>query len=540
MKKIYVNGRIFAGELPLQEAFAVENDRFVAVGSDGDMLALREEGDEVIDLGGRFVCPGFNDSHMHLLNYGNAMTGCDLAAHTSSLEELQGALRDFIREQGIAPGQWVKGRGWNQDYFAGEKRIPTRQELDAVSTEHPICIVRCCGHALVVNTAALTLLGLDGSQPQPEGGQYETEADGYPNGIFCDTAMTMVLTRMPLPTRADIRRMLRAACRAYNAVGVTSAHSDDLLAFEGVDWHEVMEAYKELDRAGELTVRINEQSQLTTVEGLEQFLAEGYHTGWRQGNLRVGPLKILGDGSLGARTALMSQGYADAPEEKGLAIYTQEQLDALISCAHSAGMQVAVHVIGDGILDRVLAAYEKAFAENPREDHRSGVIHVQLTRRDQLDKMAQMQLHAYVQSVFLDYDSRIVHARAGEKLASTSYAFHTMKEMGMRVSNGTDCPVEKPDPMRGVQCAVTRQPIDGSLPPYNPQEAMSLEEALRSYTAEGAWASFEEKEKGCIAPGMLADFVVLSANPFDAQPSQLASIRALETYLGGERVYSEA
>jgi len=540
MKKIYVGGRVFTGALPLQEAFAVENGRFAAVGSAAEVLALREEGDEVIDLGGRFVCPGFNDSHMHLLNYGKAMTGCDLAAHTSSLEELQGALRDFIRAQGIAPGQWVMGRGWNQDYFAGEKRIPTRQELDAVSTEHPICIVRCCGHALVVNTAALTLLGLDGSQPQPEGGQYETEEGGYPNGIFCDTAMTMVLTRTPLPTRADIRRMLQAACRAYNAVGVTSAHSDDLLAFEGVDWHEVMEAYKELDAAGELTVRINEQSQFTTVEGLEQFLAEGYHTGWRQGNLRVGPLKILGDGSLGARTALMSQGYADAPEEKGLAIYTQEQLDALISCAHKAGMQVAVHVIGDGILDRVLLAYEKAFAENPREDHRSGVIHVQLTRPDQLDKMAQMKLHAYVQSVFLDYDSRIVHARAGEKLASTSYAFHTLREMGLHVSNGTDCPVEYPDPMRGVQCAVTRQPIDGSLPPYNPGEAMSLEEALRSYTVEGAWASFEEKEKGQIAPGMLADFVVMSANPFDVQPSQLASIRALETYLGGERVYSEA
>lgn len=539
MKRIYVSGRVFAGRLPLQEAFAVEGERFAAVGSDGEVLALRAEGDEVIDLGGRFVCPGFNDSHMHLLNYGAAMSGCDLAAHTASLADVQNALRDFIRREGIAPGQWVKGRGWNQDYFAGEKRIPTRHDLDAVSMEHPICIVRCCGHALVVNTMALTLLGLDGAQPQPEGGQYETESDGHPNGVFCDNAMPMALTRMPLPDRAEIRRMMREACRKLNSVGVTSAQTDDLLAFEGVDWHEVMEAYKEMDAAGELTVRVHEQSQFMTVEGLQNFLAEGYHTGWRQGKLRVGPLKILGDGSLGARTALMSQGYADAPGEKGLAIFTQEQLDALISCAHNAGMQVAVHVIGDGILDRVLAAYEKAFAANPHEDHRSGVVHVQLTRPDQLEKMAQMKLHAYVQSVFLDYDSRIVHARAGEKLASTSYAFRTMREMGMHVSNGTDCPVEKPDPMRGVQCAVTRQPIDGSLPPYNPGEAMTVEEALRSYTAEGAWASFEEREKGCIAPGMLADFVVMSENPFDVEPSRLASIRAVETYLGGEKVYSE-
>lgn len=540
MKTLYVNGRVFAGQLPLQEAFAVEDDRFAAVGSDAEVLAQRGEGDAVIDLGGKFVCPGFNDSHMHLLNFGNAMSCCDLASHTASMEDMQEALRAYIRQRDIAPGQWVKGRGWNQDYFAGEKRIPTRQDLDAVSTEHPIGIVRCCGHAMVVNTAALRLLGLDGTQPQPDGGEYGVEADGYPNGIFCDNAMPMVLTRLPLPTRADIREMLRMACRAYNAVGVTSVHSDDLLAFEGVDWHEVMEAYKELDAAGELTVRVNEQSQFATVEGLKQFFAEGYNTGWQQGNLRVGPLKILGDGSLGARTALMSQGYADAPEEKGLAIYTQEQLDALISCAHKAGMQVAVHVIGDGILDRVLLAYEKAFAEQPRDNHRSGVIHVQLTRPEQLEKMAQMKLHAYVQSVFLDYDTRIVHARAGEKLASTSYAFRTLREMGMHVSNGTDCPVEKPDPMRGIQCAVTRQPIDGSLPPYNPGEAATLEEALRSYTAEGAWASFEEDVKGCIQPGMLADFVILSGNPFESAPEKLAAIRAVETYLGGAKVYSEA
>jgi len=540
MKTLYVNGRVFAGQLPLQEAFAVEDDRFAAVGSDAEVLAQRGEGDAVIDLGGKFVCPGFNDSHMHLLNYGNAMAACDLTAHTSSVEDVQQALRDFIRDQGIAPGQWVVGRGWNQDYFAGEKRIPTRHELDAASTEHPICIVRCCGHALVVNTAALNLLGLDGTQPQIEGGEYGVEADGYPNGIFCDTAMPMVQSRMPLPDRAEIRRRLVSACRAYNAVGVTSVHSDDLLSIEGVDWRVIMEAFKEVDAAGELTVRLNEQSQFTTVEGLREFLAEGYNTGWTQGKMRVGPLKILGDGSLGARTALMSQGYADAPQEKGLAIYTQEQLDALVSCAHKAGMQVAVHVIGDGILDRVLLAYEKTFAACPRENHRSGVIHVQLTRPDQLEKMAQMGLHAYVQSVFLDYDTRIVHARAGEALASTSYAFRTMKEMGMHVSNGTDCPVEKPDPMRGVQCAVTRQPIDGSLPPYNPGEAMTVEEALRSYTAEGAWASFEEDVKGCIKPGMLADFVILSGNPFESAPEKLAAIRAVETYLGGTKVYSEA
>ena len=234
----------------------------------------------------------------------------------------------------------------------------------------------------------------------------------------------------------------------------------------------------------------------------------------------------------------MSKDYADEPDERGLAIFTQEQFDELIGYAHSHGMQVAVHAIGDGILDRILTSYERAFAACPRDDHRSGVVHVQITRPDQLEKMRKLQLHAYVQSIFIDYDSRIVEARVGKALAASSYAFHGMKQMGMHVSNGTDCPVEMPVAMRGIQCAVTRRPLNGSLPPYRPEEAMSVEEALRSYTAEGAWASFEEKVKGEIRPGMLADFVVLAENPFETAPEALGGIAVEAAYLGGAQVYA--
>lgn len=252
---------------------------------------------------------------------------------------------------------------------------------------------------------------------------------------------------------------------------------------------------------------------------------------------RIGPLKLLGDGSLGARTAFLSGCYADAPGERGIAIFTQNQLDEMISLAHRNGMQVAVHAIGDGILDRVLAAYEKAFANDPRTDHRSGIVHVQLTRPDQLERMHRLNLHAYVQTIFLDYDSHIVHARAGDTLAGSSYAFRSLKASGMHVSNGTDCPVELPDPMRGIQCAVTRQPLDGSLPPYRPEEAMTVADALLSYTAEGAYASFEENFKGRIAPDMTADFVVLSDNPFHTPACELSHIHPLLTILGGRIVY---
>ena len=538
MKTIFVNGRVFTGTLPLQEAFSVRDGRFVQVDSNEVLRETLLPGDRFVDLEGRFVCPGFNDSHMHLLNFGYSLECCDLSRHTDSLLSLQDALRDYIRTQDIAPGEWVRGRGWNQDYFSPDTGIPTRRAMDSVSDRHPICITRCCGHCLAVNTRALEMLGLmDCGGWQAEGGRVDVDEDGVPTGVFRDEAMSLVLSRMPTPGREEIRRMLRNAARAMSACGVTSVQTDDFCAFDGLNYEEVIAAYRSLIESGELPVRVCEQSQFTTTEALSAFLNKGYNTGWGDDRFRIGPLKLLGDGSLGARTAFLSRDYADAPGERGLAIFTQEALDGLIGLAHSRGMQVAVHVIGDGILDRVLLAYERAFAACPCADHRSGLVHVQITRPDQLRRIQSLKLHAYVQSVFLNYDTHIVKERVGEALAAGSYAFHTLHEMGLHVSNGTDCPVEYPDPMRGIQCAVTRRPLDGSLPAYRPEEAMSLSEALLSYTREGAYASFEERDKGLIAPGMLADFTVLSDNPFEVPAESLHRIHAVETWLGGKRVY---
>ena len=350
--------------------------------------------------------------------------------------------------------------------------------------------------------------------------------------------MSYVYTRLPAPSREDLKRMIRTASRELNRRGITSCHSDDLCCFENVPWTEVIAAYRELEDAGELTVRVYEQSQFTTPEDLQEFLDQGYNTGTGSDFFRIGPLKMLGDGSLGARTAYLSHGYADAPEERGIPIFSQQEFDDMILLAHQNGMQVAIHAIGDGILDRILSAYEKAFTVCPRKDHRSGVVHVQLTRPEQLEKMAALNLHAYIQTIFLDYDTRIVRDRAGEPLASTSYAFHAMGSLGISRSNGTDCPVEYPDPMRGIQCAVTRQPLDGSLSPYRPEEAMTVEEALSLYTAGSAYASFEELKKGRIQPGMLADFAVFAENPFDTAPECIAVIQAEAAYVGGKRIFA--
>ncbi len=540
MRTIYYGGKVFTGALPLQRAFIVEDGRFLSVGTDEELLAQRRKGDETVCLGGRFVCPGFNDSHMHLLNYGNTMEQCDLTRATGSLTALQDALRDFAASHPGDPDSWLLGRGWNQDLFSPATGIPTRQDLDAVTSDRPVGIVRCCGHCLSVNTRALELLGLDENTPVPDGGAADKDEMGRLTGVFRDTAMPLVQSRLPAPTREDMKRMIRNACQALNSVGVTSCHSDDFCAFENTSWQEVMAAFLEVRDEGKLTVRVNEQSQFPGVNELKDFLSRGLTTGSGDESFRIGPLKLLGDGSLGARTAFLSESYADDPSEKGLAIFTQEQLNEMISLANEHDMDAAVHAIGDGILDRVLNAYEYAFSRHPRDNHRSGVVHVQLTRPDQLEKMRRLKLHGYVQTIFIDYDSHIVRDRAGEKLASTSYAFRTLREMGLHVSNGTDCPVEWPDPMRGVQCAVTRQPLGGSLPPYRPEEAFSVEEALQLYTWEGAHASYEEDSKGRIAAGMTADFVIMSGDPFETPVQELYRIHALSTYLAGNRVFAAA
>ena len=536
MKTIYFNGNVYTGDEALVSAFAVENGKFVFAGSDAEAKALAAEGDTLTDLGGKFVCAGFNDSHMHLLNYGASLGAAKLAEHTGSLADLQDALRAFLAAHPRKNGAWLRGRGWNQDYFTDVDRMPNRYDLDRVSTEVPICATRACGHCLVVNSKALELLGVTADTPQPEGGEIGME-NGEPDGRFFDNAMEPVYDSIPVPSKEEIKDMIRSACKALNSYGVTSSQSDDYCVYRAVPWQTVNEAYKELEDSGELTVRVYEQSNFTDLESLKGFVEAGNVTGIGTDRFKIGPLKMLGDGALGARTAFLSRPYADDPSTCGIPVFTQETMDEMIGYANAHGMQAAVHTIGDACLDRVLSTYEKALAENPREDHRHGIVHCQITRADQLEKIAKMHLHVYAQSIFLDYDNHIVEERVGKELASTSYSWKTLMNNGVSVSNGTDCPVELPDALACMQCAVTRTTLRDHVGPYLPDQKFTVQEALDSYTIRSAEASFEENVKGQIAEGMMADFVVLGQNPFEVDESTIKDIPVCRTYLAGELVY---
>ena len=529
MRTVYFNASVYTGESHLAEAFGVEEDVFFFTGTNADALAL--DADAFVDLQGAFVCAGFNDSHMHLLNFGQSLTIAPLHRHTGSLT----AMLDCLKQTTPGRGGWILGRGWNQDYFADENRMPNRRDLDLISTENPVCAIRACGHALSINSKALEILGITGDTPQPEGGQIVMES-GVPNGILLDNAMDLVLPVIPAPGKEDLKNMIRAACARLNTYGITSVQSDDYCVFRNVAWQEVNEAFRELETSGELTVRVYEQANFTDTAALKEFLSAGNLTGSGTDFFRIGPLKMLGDGALGARTALLSRPYADDPSTQGIGVFSQQEFDDLISCANEAGMQCAIHCIGDACLDMVLRSLQKALAEHPWEDHRHGIVHCQITRPDQLQKIAEMGLHVYAQSIFLDYDIHMVRQRVGDDLAQTSYSWKTLKTLGATVSNGSDCPVELPDVLAGIQCAVTRRDLKG-CPPYLPEEAFTVQEALDSFTSGSAYASFEEHRKGRIQPGMLADFVILDRNPMTEDPGNLRNIAVFKTYVGGRPVY---
>ena len=528
----YDHARIFTADGTHAECFVVENERFAFVGSSEDAARLFPNAQHV-DLHDQFVCPGFNDSHMHLLNLGNMLTQAQLSPVTDSLSSVLAALAEYVHMH--ADDLWILGRGWNQDYFTDENRYPTRDDLDAVCPDKPCLITRACGHTAIANTRALALAGIADAAPYVEGGRVATDENGRPNGLLEENAIDLVTGIIPVPDRAQIKQSLLLAMAHVNRFGITSVQSDDFSSTKA-PFEEVIAAYLELKAERRMTVRVTEQCLLGDKETLERFLALGYRTGWGDEWFRIGPLKLIGDGSLGSRTAYLRQPYSDAPDTCGIAIYSQETLSELIETAHRHDMQVAIHAIGDGAAELVLNAIEHAQTIFPRTDARHGIVHAQILTQQQAQRMKALNMHAYIQPIFLDYDTKIVYPRIGER-ADEAYPAASLLRMGVTVSGGSDSPVEPPDVMTGIQCAVTRKPVTRIAEhPYLPHEALTLSQALLSFTAAGAYASFEEHIKGRIREGMLADFVILGIDPFETNPEFLHRIPIRQTILGGKRV----
>ncbi len=539
MDTIFYNGRVYTmepGWTP-QSAVAVQDGIIQRVGSDEEVLALKTEQTQLIDLQGRTMLPGFTDSHMHLLSYGFSLEKVNFYS-ARCIDDLVSLAKTFLAERPYLA--WMQGRGWNQEYWK-ENRFPTRYDLDRISTDIPMSFTRACGHIIVVNSRALEVMGVTKDTEDPFGGHIDKDENGEPLGIFREAARDIVYNALPELTVEDIKRMLRNGMDGLVKEGITEVQTDDFEALPPGQYQKVLDAYHQLEEEDALKVRVFEQCLLASLPLLEQFLAEGHHTGEGTPMFRVGPLKLMADGSLGGRTAYLGRPYADDPSTEGIPVFTQEQLDKLVLTAQQGGMMAAVHCIGCGAAEMTMHAFEQAQLACPKPDLRHAIVHCQITDEPLLEQFAKLNVVAHIQPAFVDDDIPIVEARVGKELARTSYNWKTLQDSGVHIAGGSDSPVISFSVLNGIYCAVTRRRLNGEpAGGWLPDQKLTAEEAVRAYTMGGAYASYDERVRGTIRNGKYADLVVLDRDVFEAPEEEIKDIKVCMTVLNGRIVFSKA
>jgi predicted amidohydrolase YtcJ len=540
---IFINGDIYTGaELgfagapaklyPRAQAIAVRGDRIVAVGSAADIQAMKAANTRVVDLGERFVMPGFNDAHLHLSSGGFEHLNVELAG-TKSLQEMQQRIADRVRN--AAPGEWILGRGWDESKWTVQK-LPARQDLDAVTQEHPAIFSRADGHMSVANTAALKAAGITKSTPNPPGGKIDRDAAGEATGILREGAAGLVSSKEPAPTSEQRRRAIELALQDAAMYGVTSMQDNS-------SWEDYL-TYIDLEGQGKLTARISEWLMFNTpLDVLEQHRA--YHPAVDP-MLHTTMLKAYMDGSLGSHTAALLQPYADEPSNKGLPQYDQAKLNQMAEQRAAAGFQMGYHAIGDGGVEMALKAFADAqtyaqqhAAENPHvkaNDFRNRVEHAQVTTAEQIQRFHALGVIASMQPCHLLTDMNWAVTRIGPERAKTSYAWKQFLDNSVVLAFGTDYPVEPITPFRGLYAAITRKNEAGTKE-YYPEQKIGIDQAIAAYTTGAAFAEVAEHDKGRLAPGFLADFVVLDRDITKAAPADVLKTRVLRTVVGGKTVY---
>lgn len=549
--KIYVEKGRYA------EALLIEGGRITCVGGEEEVLERacaypQTEADDLvrIDCGGRTVVPGLNDSHLHLLSYGESLTRPQIAGVTS-MEALIERCRAFLTAHPDVAGDGILASGWNQDLFTDEKRMPNRHDLDRISRDVPVVLERVCGHILAANTRAIEMLGLTAQTPPYPGGDIYREADGYPSGLFTEGACRMVRALVP-PLTADAQRAaMRQAMQQAVSMGLTSVQSNDYHT-DRPEEQAVYAFLRDMYAKGEAPLRYRHQVCVGGCESLAENLREGCFADARRDPfytdpdawLTVGPLKLFQDGSLGAHTAMVRDGYIGAPDSHGTAWLPDETMEALVRLATSGGVQVVTHAIGDLAIEKVLGYYERAGGVDPQRRGavnplRHAIVHCQITDVPLLSRIRRDEVPVMAQPVFIDYDRTIVESAVGKALADTSYAFGTLPRMGVHLSYGTDCPVEPCDPFLNLYMAVTRRGRDGRpLDGWHPAERVDVETAVDAYTYESAYMEGLEDRKGRLKPGFYADLLVLDRDIFTVDPEEIRRTRPVLTMVGGRVVHA--
>jgi len=537
---IYIHANVYTGvpaaaafsSVLREEAIAVRGDRIQAVGKNVEIEKLKGPQTQVIDLGGRFVMPGFNDAHLHLAEAGMTKLNVDVTG-VKTLDELRERLRAKV--QTAKGDEWILGGGWDETLWP-VKTLPSRWDLDEVSDGHPVYLDRIDGHLAVANTRALQLADITIASRDPEGGLVDRDANGQPTGILRDTAQLAVRAVIPKPTHERQRRGIEVALADLAAHGVTSAQD------YSPEW-ENFQIYEELEKEGKLSARISEWLPFDlSVEDLKKRRDSHPQSDLM---LHTGMLKGFMDGSLGGHTAALLDPYADDPKNSGLPRYEAAKLNDMAKERVLAGFQLGFHAIGDKGVQLALDAFaeaekaareQKVKASNGGNDFRLRIEHAQVTTPAEIARFKELKVIASMQPSHVLTDMRWVNDRIGPKRAATSYAWAAFLNRGVTLAFGTDYPHEPVTPFRGLYAAVTRKSEDGKQE-FFPEQKLTMDQAIAAYTSGSAFAEFEEKQKGRLAPGMLADFVVLDRDITGTSAEKLLATKVLRTVVAGKTVY---
>jgi predicted amidohydrolase YtcJ len=512
---LLVNGRVLTMDpaRPTAAAVAIRAGTVVAVGSDAEARAAAGPGVETVDLRGRTATPGLNDAHAHPMGVGFALADLDLGTPPNrSVADLVGLVAAAARER--PPGTWIVGRGYDQARLA-DLRHPTRHDLDPVSPDHPVVLIRACFHIAVANSVALARAGIDAGTPDPEGGTIDRDEHGEPTGVLRETAFERARAAIGEPSEEQMADALERGLRAFLAAGVTSvgeAKLENATHFA---------AYQRLRREGRLPTRVNLMPMLDHF--LDPFQQAGLRSGFGDAWLRIGPLKVFSDGSIGGRTARMRVPYEGEPDNVGLWMMEPEVLKAKVLRAHRAGFQLAIHAIGDAAIDLVLDAFEAAQRADPRPDPRHRIEHCSIVDGGILRRIAALGVVPVPGTSFLRHFRDAYYQNLGEERPSRAYGMAGFKELGIVAAASTDAPVVPTSATAGLQTMVTR--LDAQGRPVGLDERVPLDDALRAYTVHGAYASFEEGRKGTLAPGMLGDVTVFETDLHAVDPDALGGVQ---------------
>lgn len=514
------------------EAIAVSGGRIAAVGRRDDLMALAGPQTVLTDLGGRTLLPGFIDAHGHVALTAQKLASANLSPRpigpVASIADLQRELREHIERRDIRPGEWVVGMGYD-DTDMEERRHPDRNDLDAVSREHPVVALHISAHLLTANTQALELAGIAASSPDPEGGRIRRRENGEPTGVLEETAITPVFMRLPQPSIEVASEQLLTALEYYASFGATTAQ--EALLFQPV----FMQAAKALEDAGRLPLDVIAYpmyllaSQMMTPEG-------------NSGRFRLGGVKLTTDGSIQGYTAYLSRPYHVQPESRGGAyagfptFESQERLDAAVADGYANGWQVLAHANGDAAIGMVIEAARSAEAAYPGADRRTTIIHAQTVREDQLDAVKVLGLYlSFFPGHVYYWGDRHREVFLGPERAGRINPMRSALERGIPVTLHHDSPVTPPDILTVVWSAVNRVTSGGYE--LGPEQRLTPREAIRAVTIDAARQLFEEERKGSIEEGKLADLALLSANPLTVEPMTIREIAVEETMKEGETVF---